>query len=114
MSALVAGQEPACPPARPPPICLLVTLRAPTPARAAELRERLRADGIRSSGTARNFSLVARPSQLRRVFGVRVRYVRTPASAGNRLVCQPALHVVRVPERYRDLVATLRFDPQVC
>lgn len=110
----VAHAQPECPPARPPPICLLVTLREPSPANAALLRERLRADGLRSGGGARSFTITASPARLRRGLGVRVRYVLTGASSSDRMICQPALRRVVVPERYRDLIASIRFDPQRC
>ncbi len=107
----VGAQE--CPPARPAPICLVVTVRAPGAANAAELRRRLRAEGIRATGDARVLHILARPSQVRRTFGVRVRYVLTGGGSGG-MVCEPRLHRIPVPARYRDVVASIRFDPQLC
>ncbi|MCC6874622.1 MAG: hypothetical protein IT378_09985 [Sandaracinaceae bacterium] len=104
-----------CPPARPAPICLLVRLRDPSAAGVAALRERLRADGIRSAGGARSFSIAATPARLRRAFGLRVRYGRTGASSRPVVICTPLLPPrIAVPERYRDLILSLSYDPQVC
>jgi hypothetical protein len=111
-SPAIAQSE--CPPQPPPPICLLVTLRDPSPANAVLLRDRLRADGVRAGGGPRSFTISATPGRLRRAFGVRVRYTRTGASSSDRMICQPTLRNVTVPERYRDLIARIRYDPQLC
>lgn len=101
-----------CPPAHPPPICLLVTLREPTTANAALLRERLREDGLDLQGPRGDLVITASPQRLR-ALGVRVRYTMTGASSSDRMICLPVVRV-RLPARYSALIRTLRHDPQLC
>ncbi|MGC4114573.1 MAG: hypothetical protein QM765_08180 [Myxococcales bacterium] len=100
-----------CPPAQPGPHCVYLTLKKPSKLAAEKLAKKLRTDGAECGFTEDlKVSCSLDDAQLGKLFGAKVRYFVTAASASNRMICdaQVASFKVpsfKVPSRYADVAA---------
>lgn len=107
----VRERRPPCPPEKEPVHCVYLTLRQPNRKVLAQVLADLEKDGIKASAREnRELSLTAGDARLRELFGARMHYGVTGASASDRLICEARIVSIAPGPRYRQVYGA-RIDP---
>jgi len=94
--------------------CLLLELRDASEPTAIEVERMLTAEGLQVSREGADVALHMNEAEIRRVFGARLRWSTTGASATSTLIREPRLQGGRVPARLRSRVAGFAIGHQIC
>lgn len=94
--------------------CLVVLAKQTTPRRLARLVALFKKERVEASAAARHVELQANAKEVWRLFGAKFVYRRTARSARRGFICNAYLTRVRLPRRYRGLIASVAVGHQIC
>jgi hypothetical protein len=94
--------------------CLLLELRNPSEQTASEVEQMLVREGVQVAREGPDVALLVTEAEIRRLFGARLRWSVTGASASSTMIREPRLQGGRVPARLRSRVASFAIGHQIC
>lgn len=94
--------------------CVLLALRDPSEQAALEVEQQLAREGLRVAREGPDVALSLTAAEIRRLFGARLRWSVTGASATPTLIREVHLQGGRVPARLRSRVASFAIGHQIC
>jgi hypothetical protein len=94
--------------------CVILGLRQETEENAAEVERILVADGYRAARDGAEVAVMVTAEEIQRLFGARIQWSVTGASATSRMVREANLRGGRVPASLRRRVSSFAIGHQIC